>query len=99
MGVAFSDYDNDGFTDIFVSNDTFENYLLHNNGNGTFTNAAMLAGVAYNAFGNAIAGMGADFRDIDNDGRPDIFETAMFRESFPLYRNLGDGHFQDVTAT
>jgi hypothetical protein len=99
MGLAFADYDNDGFTDIFVSNDTFENYLLHNNGDGTFTNVAMLAGVAYNAFGNAIAGMGADFRDIDNDGKPDIFETAMFREGFPLYRNLGDGQFQDVTAT
>jgi hypothetical protein len=99
MGLAFADYDNDGFTDIFVSNDTFENYLLHNNGDGTFTNVAMLAGVAYNAFGNAIAGMGADFRDIDNDGKPDIFETAMFREGFPLYRNLGDGQFQDVAAT
>jgi hypothetical protein len=99
MGLAFADYDNDGFTDIFVSNDTFENYLLHNNGDGTFTNVAMLSGVAYNAFGNAIAGMGADFRDIDNDGRPDIFETAMFQEGFPLYRNLGDTQFQDVTAT
>jgi enediyne biosynthesis protein E4 len=98
MGLAFADYDNDGFTDIFVSNDTFENYLLHNNGDGTFTNVALLAGVAYNAYGNAIAGMGADFRDIDNDGRPDIFETAMFREGFPLYRNLGDGQFQDVSS-
>jgi len=99
MGLAFADYDNDGFTDIFVSNDTFENYLLHNNGDGTFTNVALLAGVAYNAYGNAIAGMGADFRDIDNDGKPDIFETAMFGEGFPLYKNLGDGQFQDVTAT
>ena len=99
MGVAFADYDNDGFTDIFVSNDTFENYLLHNNGDGTFTNVALLAGVAYNAFGKAIAGMGADFKDIDNDGKPDIFETAMFGEGFPLYKNLGDGQFQDVTAT
>ena len=99
MGLAFADYDDDGFIDIFVSNDTFENYLLHNNRDGTFTNVAMLAGVAYNGFGNAIAGMGADFRDIDNDGRPDIFETAMFQEGFPLYKNLGDGQFQDVTAT
>jgi len=98
MGLAFADYDNDGFTDIVVSNDTFENYLLHNNGDGTFTNVALLAGVAYNAYGNAIAGMGADFRDIDNDGKPDIFETAMFGEGFPLYKNLGDGQFQDVTA-
>jgi hypothetical protein len=99
MGLAFADYDNDGFSDIFVSNDSFENYLLHNNRDGTFTNVALLAGVAYNAFGDAIAGMGADFRDIDNDGKPDIFETAMFGEGFPLYRNLGDGQFQDVTAT
>ena len=99
MGVAFADYDNDGFTDIFVSNDTFENYLFHNNRDGTFTNVALPAGVAYNAFGNAIAGMGADFRDIDNDGKPDIFETAMFGESFPLYRNLGEGQFQDITGT
>jgi hypothetical protein len=99
MGLAFADYDNDGFTDIFVSNDTFENYLLHNNRDGTFTNVAPLAGVAYNAFGNAIAGMGADFCDVDNDGKPDIFETAMFGEGFPLYKNLGDGQFQDVTAT
>ncbi len=98
MGVAFADYDNDGFTDIFVSNDTFENYLLHNNGDGTFTNVAVTAGVAYNAFGKAIAGMGVDFRDIDNDGRPDIVETAMFGEAFPLYRNLGNGQFQDVSA-
>lgn len=59
----------------------------------------MLAGVAYNAFGTAIAGMGADFTDIDNDGRPDVFETAMFGEGFPLYKNLGGGQFQDVTAT
>ena len=98
MGVAFADYDNDGFTDVFLSNDTFENYLLHNNGDGTFSNTAMLAGVAYNAYGNAIAGMGADFRDIDNDGRPDIFETAMFKEGFPLYRSSGDGQFQDVSS-
>jgi enediyne biosynthesis protein E4 len=99
MGLAFADYDNDGFTDIFVSNDTFENYLLRNQGDGTFKNVALAAGVAYNAFGNAIAGMGADFRDIDNDGKPDIFETAMFGEGFPLYKNSGDGQFQDVTAS
>jgi hypothetical protein len=98
MGLAFGDYDNDGFADIFVANDTFENYLLHNNGDGTFTNVAMQAGVAYNAYGKAIAGMGADFRDIDNDGRLDIFETAMFGEGFPLYKNLGDGQFQDVAG-
>jgi enediyne biosynthesis protein E4 len=98
MGLAFADYDNDGFADIFVSNDTFENYLLHNNGDGTFSNVATLAGVAYNSYGNAIAGMGADFRDVDNDGNPDIFETAMFKEGFPLYKNLGNGQFQDDSS-
>ena len=97
MGVAFADYDGDGYTDVFISNDTFQNYLLHNNGDGTFTDVGVTAGVAYNAFGNSVAGMGADFHDLDNDGRPDIFETAMFGEGFPLYRNLGGGLFQDVT--
>jgi hypothetical protein len=99
MGLAFADYDNDGFTDVFVSNDTFENYLFHNNGNGTFSNVALAAGVAYNAYGGAIAGMGADFRDIDNDGRPDILETAMFGEGFPLYKNIGEGEFRDVASS
>jgi hypothetical protein len=97
MGVAFADYDDDGFTDIFVSNDTFPNFLLHNNGDGTFTDVALLAGVAYNENGKTVAGMGADFRDIDNDGRPDIFHAAMFGDTFPFYRNLGNGQFEDVT--
>jgi hypothetical protein len=98
MGVAFADYDGDGFTDIFVSNDTFPNLLLHNNGDGTFTDQATAAGVAYNQMGKTVAGMGADFRDLDNDGKPDIFHTAMFGDAFPLYRNLGDGQFEDVTS-
>jgi hypothetical protein len=98
MGISFADYDNDGFTDVFISNDTFQNYLLHNNGDGTFTEVGLLGGVAYTGFGNAVAGMGTDFRDLDNDGRPDIFQTAMFGEGFPLYRNMGGGQFQDVTG-
>jgi hypothetical protein len=98
MGLSFADYDNDGFTDVFISNDTFQNYLLRNNGDGTFTEVGLLAGVAYTGFGNAVAGMGTDFRDLDNDGKPDIFETAMFGEGFPLYRNMGGGQFQDVTG-
>jgi hypothetical protein len=96
--VAFADYDNDGFTDIFVSNDTFPNLLLHNNGDGTFTDEAMNAGVAYNELGKTVAGMGADFRDLDNDGAPDIFHTAMFGDSFPLYRNIGGNQFEDATS-
>ena len=98
MGVAFADYDNDGFTDIFVSNDTFPNYLLHNNRDGTFTDVAVVAGVAYTESGTTVAGMGTDFRDLDNDGKPDLFHTAMFGDTFPLYRNLGGGQFEDMTV-
>ena len=99
MGVAFADYDSDGFTDIFVSNDSVPNFLLHNNGDGTFTDVALQTGVAYNENGRSVAGMGIDFRDINNDGAPDIFLTAMYGDSFPLYRNSGKGQFEDVTVT
>jgi hypothetical protein len=99
MGVAFADYDCDGFTDIFISNDTYPNLLLHNNGDGTFADVAAAAGVAYNDTGKTVAGMGADFRDLDNDGRSDIFHTAMFGDSFPIYRNLGGGQFEDDTSS
>jgi hypothetical protein len=98
MGVAFADYDDDGFTDVFISNDGIPNFLLHNNGDGTFIDVAMQSGVQYNTRGKTVAGMGADFRDIDNDGRPDIIQTAMFGDSFQLFHNTGDGQFQDVSG-
>jgi hypothetical protein len=98
MGVAFADYDGDGFTDAFVSNDTFRNFLLHNEGNGTFTETGILNGVAYNENGKSIAGMGCDFRDVDNDGRPDIFVTGMVGDTWPLFRNRGRD-FQDITSS
>jgi len=97
MGVVFADYDGDGFTDVFVSNDTYRNFLFHNNGNGTFSEAGILSGVAYNENGKSIAGMGADFRDVDNDGRPDIFVVGMIGDTFPLFRNRGTD-FTDVTS-
>lgn len=97
MGIAFADYDNNGFSDAFVSNDTFRNFLFRNNGDGTFTEVGVLSGVAFNEYGKSVAGMGVDFKDFDNDGRSDIFETAMFGDSFPLYKNSGK-HFDDVTS-
>jgi len=97
MGVAFADYDGDGYTDMFVSNDTYRNFLFHNERNGTFREVGVLDGVAYNDAGKSIAGMGVDFRDIDNDGRPDIFVSGMTGDTFPLFRNLGR-YFDDVTA-
>jgi hypothetical protein len=99
MGVAFADYDEDGFVDMFVSNDTLRNYLFHNNGDGTFTEVGVLSGVSYNQQGRSVAGMGADFRDIDNDGQPDIFETDMYGDSFLLFRNLGKGSFDDISLS
>jgi enediyne biosynthesis protein E4 len=98
MGIAFADYNGNGFIDIFVSNDTFRNFLFQNRGDGTFAEVSIMAGVAYNENGRTVAGMGADFRDIDNDGKPDIFQTAMFWDTFPLYRNIG-GQFADHTNT
>lgn len=98
MGVVFADYDGDGFTDAFVSNDTYRNFLFRNNGNGTFAEIGIAAGVAYNDNGKSIAGMGADFRDVDNDGRPDIFVVAMTNDTFPLYHNQLKS-FSDVTVS
>jgi enediyne biosynthesis protein E4 len=97
MGVAFADYDNDGFVDIFVANDTFRNFLFHNNGDGTFTETGLLSGVAYPENGRSVAGMGVDFRDIDNDGLPDIFETAMYGDDFLLFKNRGKAGFDYAT--
>ncbi len=97
MSVAFADYDGDGFTDIFVTNDNLPNFLFHNRGNGTFEEVALTAGVALLDHGKAVAGMGADFRDYDNDGLPDIAVTALTGDTFPLFRNIGKGAFQDVT--
>jgi hypothetical protein len=82
-----------------VSNDTFQNFLLHNNGDGSFKDVALEAGVAYTANGSLVAGMGADFRDLNNDGLPDIFHTAMYGNTFPIYRNSNGGQFNEVTDT
>jgi hypothetical protein len=97
MGVAFADADGDGFADLFVSNDTFRNFYFRNNGNGTFTEQAIAKGVAYNENGKSIAGMGTDFRDVDNDGLPDIFVVGMIGDTYPLFRNA-KADFADITS-
>jgi hypothetical protein len=96
MSVAFADYDGDGFMDAFVTNDNMPNFLFHNRGNGTFEEVALTAGVALPDLGRAVASMGADFRDYNNDGLPDIAVTALAGETFPLFRNLGKGAFTDA---
>jgi hypothetical protein len=96
MGVAFADYDNDGWPDIFVANDNSPNLLFHNLGGKRFEEVGLQAGVAYNEDGNVLAGMGVDFRDVNNDGLPDIWHTAIENETFPLYLNSGKGAFTNA---
>src|SRR5712664_755237 len=93
LGVAFADYDGDGFTDIFVSNDGMQQYLFHNNGDGTFTECAFLSGAASTSDGKGLSGMGTVFQDYDNDGRPDVLVTVLPRELYGLYHNDGAGLF------
>lgn len=97
MSVAFADYDNDGFMDMFVTNDNQENFLFHNRGDGTFEEVGVLAGVALLNSGKPVSSMGTDFRDYDNDGRPDISVVDLANETFPLFHNLGGGLFEDAT--
>ncbi len=98
MGIGFNDYDGDGFTDIFVANDNMPNALFHNLNGKAFEEVAMDTGVAYSEDGKAVSGMGAEFRDLDNDGFPDIWHTATELETFPLFQNRGHGIFIDVTG-
>jgi hypothetical protein len=93
LGVAFADYDGDGFTDIFVANDGMQQYLFHNNGDGTFTECGLESGVAFTADGKGMSGMGTVFQDYDNDGRPDVLVTVLPREIYSLYHNEGGGNF------
>jgi hypothetical protein len=97
MAVSFLDYDQDGQLDVFVTNDTVPNFLFRNEGNGRFREVGLVAGVALNDDGRSLSSMGADARDIDNDGREDIFVTANNNETFPLFKNLGKGLLSDIT--
>jgi enediyne biosynthesis protein E4 len=93
LGVTFADYDGDGFTDIFVSNDGMQQYLFHNNGNGTFREVGLEAGAALSEDGRRMSGMGVVFQDYDNDARPDVMVTLLPREIYGVYHNDDGGSF------
>jgi enediyne biosynthesis protein E4 len=99
LGVAMLDYDNDGWPDLFVANDTQPNKLYHNNGDGTFTDNAMTAGVAFSEAGVARAGMGVDAADYDGSGRQSLVIGNFSNEMMALYHNEGTGLFIDEAPT
>jgi hypothetical protein len=97
MSAAFADFNRDGRLDIFVTNDTVPNFLFKNNGDGTFTEDALMWGISVTNSGRPISSMGTDAQDYDNDGWPDVHFTALTGETFPLFRNDGRGAFIEET--
>jgi hypothetical protein len=96
LTATWGDYDNDGWPDLFVADDTTPNHLYHNNHNGTFSDEAMAAGVAMNGEGQALGSMGATWGDYDHSGRLSIFVTEFADQPNTLYRNQGTRGFEDV---
>jgi hypothetical protein len=99
MGVVLADFNNDGWPDIFVANDTWPNFLFINNHDGTFRDVSFTSGVAASEDGKYEAGMGADAADVDGDGWLDVYVTHLDFELNRLYRNNHDETFDDVTFT
>jgi hypothetical protein len=97
LSVSTLDYDDDGWPDIFVACDSTASILYHNNRDGTFTDVAITAGAAFNEDGRAQAGMGSTVADYNGDGKLDIFKTNFSDDTATLYRNNGNGTFDDVT--
>ena len=97
FSVSTLDYDDDGWPDIYVACDSTPSILYHNNHDGTFTDRAVIAGAAFNEDGREQAGMGSTVADYDGDGRLDIFKTNFSDDTSTLYRNNGNGTFDDVT--
>ena len=97
LGVVWGDYDNDGYPDLFVANDTTADMLYRNNGDGTFMDVALFVGVALGAKGIPMGGMGTSFGDYDNDGWLDIVVTNFQDDPNSLYHGEGDGTFSDAS--
>jgi len=97
LGVMWSDYDNDGWPDLLVANDSVPNYLYHNNRNGTFTDVGMISGISLSGDGTQLGNMGVDFADYDHSGRFSLFITTFQEQPKSLWRNLGGGGFEDVS--
>lgn len=97
MGLSIADFANDGHPGIFIANDNARNLLLRNRGKA-FEEIGIDAGVSYNGDGRNISGMGADFGDIDGDGRPDIVMTGLKNETYEVFVNQGHGAFEDGSA-
>ena len=99
LGVMWVDYDDDGWPDLLVANDSVPNYLYHNNHNGTFTDMGMLTGVALSGEGMELGNMGVDWGDYDHSGRLSFFVTHFEEQPNSLYRNMGSQGFDDVSWT
>ena len=97
LGVLVSDFDNDGWPDIYVANDSTSSALYRNNHDGTFREIAIEAGVAFSPDGKPQAGMGVAAADFDGDGNLDLVKTNFAGDTSSLYRNLGDNVWEDVT--
>jgi enediyne biosynthesis protein E4 len=94
MGIAIADFDDNGWPDVFVANDTEPNFLYMNQGNGTFEEESWAWGIAYDEQGAVVSGMGADARDYDNDGWPDVFYNNLQSQIWGLFQNEGGRHFR-----
>jgi enediyne biosynthesis protein E4 len=96
LGIAINDFDGDGWPDVFVANDSVAEQLFRNNHDGTFSEVALMSGLAYDQNGHVFAGMGADFGDYENTGWPSVFVNALANQKYKLFRNV-KGDFEDVT--
>jgi len=97
MGIAVADFNGDGWMDVFIANDTEPNFLYINQKNGTFLEESWAWGVAYDEQGAVVSGMGADARDFDDDGWPDVFYNNLQSQIWALFKNEGGSHFRYVS--